>query len=431
MKRKRDSGVSGTSTVQINQPLKTNAVVPPPASSVSVTSPFRTAPARLREIDILRGFVMVLMALDHTRDFFYAGAFTFDPLDPDRTNVALYATRWITHLCAPTFVFLAGVSVFLQSVKGKQSSHLSYFLFSRGAWLVAVELSVVSFGWSFAVPFPLFLQVIWAIGWSMITLAGLVWFPHVVVLGIAILIIAGHNLFDPLKPDDFGQFSLVWTILHERGPLTISGMPMGFVSYPIMPWIGVMALGFGLGPLFLKPQQQRTRTFLCLGAAMIVLFILLRGFNLYGNPHPWMVQGDLLRSAMAFLNVQKYPPSLMFVLVTLGLALVLLPLLERLRGPAASFLLTLGAVPFFFYVLHIYLIHALAIPANAALGRVVSAMINFLVNMISNREHYADLGFPLVGVYIAWVIVIVLLYPPCRWWLSVKQTRRHWWLPYL
>ena len=302
------------------------------ATPIAAPSSALAAGIRLREIDMMRGLVIVLMALDHVRDYFHSGAFTFSPLDPERTTAALYATRWITHLCAPTFVFLAGVAAFLQAAKGKQTPHLSRFLLMRGLWLVALELTVVSFGWSFAMPYPLFLQVIWAIGCSMVALAGLVWLPRVAVLVVGIAIVAGHNLLDPLTPDQFGAFAVAWKFLHEGGRLFVGDTPIGFVSYPVLPWIGVIALGYGLGAVFLEPAQKRDRTLLLLGAAMIALFILLRGFNLYGDPGPWTAREDVVRSAMAFLNVAKYPPSLMYVLATLGLGFLLIPLLARLRG---------------------------------------------------------------------------------------------------
>jgi uncharacterized membrane protein len=373
----------------------------------------------------------VLMALDHVRDYFHAGAFAFNPLDPERTNAALYATRWITHLCAPSFIFLAGVSIYLRQMKARDTSKLSGFLLSRGVWLVMLEVTVISFAWSFAVPYPLFLQVIWAIGWSLIAMAGLVWLPGPAVLALGLAIIAGHNLLDPIRSDQLGDLALLWTFLHEGGRLVVGKTPVGFVSYPILPWLGVMAFGYGIGAVFTKTSNQRDRTLLLLGTLMIGLFLVLRVFNLYGDPDPWNVMANFTLSAMSFLDVQKYPPSLMYVLVTLGLALVLTPALARLAGPVATLLLTFGSVPFFFYVLHLYLGHVLAVAANAALGRDVNGMFNFLMNMIGNPEAHGHLGFSLPGVYLAWAVVLALLYPACRWWSKLKRTRREWWLSYL
>jgi uncharacterized membrane protein len=408
----------------------TNITLRDDAASASPveTSPVLAAGMRLREIDMMRGLVIALMALDHVRDYFYSGAFMFSAVDPDRSYAALYATRWITHLCAPTFVFLAGVAAFLQVARGKTIPQLSRFLLVRGLWLVALELTVISFAWSFAMPYPLFLQVI---GGAMVVLSALVWLPRGAVLAIGLAIVAGHNLLDPLTPDQFGAFSVAWKFLHEGGRILVDGTPVGFVSYAVLPWVGVMALGYGLGALFLQPPAERDRTLLLAGVALIALFIVLRALNLYGDPRPWTPREELLRSAMAFLNVQKYPPSLMYVLATLGLAFLLIPLLARLRGAAARVLQDFGAVPFFFYVAHLYVVHALAIGANAALGRDVSGLFNFFVNMVRAPDRYLHLGFTLGGVYVAWLVVLVLLYPLCRWWATVKRTRRDWWLSYL
>jgi uncharacterized membrane protein len=371
------------------------------------------AQIRLREIDMWRGLVIVLMALDHARVYFHDAAFQFNPLDPERTHSALYATRWITHLCAPSFVFLAGVSAYLRAAR-EPTHRLPAFLLIRGLWLIAIEITVISFGWAFALPYPLILQVIWAIGWSMIVLSLLVRLPRMVVLAFGIAITAGHNLLDPVTANQFGPFSPVWTLLHERGPLFFGDRQIAYVLYPILPWVGVMALGYGLGALFLEPAKQRDRVLLVLGAAMIAVFLILRTFNLHGDPDPWTAREDLGPSIMAFLDVHKYPPSLMYVLVTLGIGFALVPLLAFLRGRAARVLLVFGAVSFFFYVLHIYFIHGLAMAADKALGGFASGM-----------------GFSLATVYIAWIAVLASLYPLCCWWLEVKQRRNHWWLSYL
>jgi uncharacterized membrane protein len=409
------------------------------------TAPFRPAPAlaaglRVREIDILRGLVMVIMALDHVRDYFFAGGFSVDPLNPAQTTPLLYATRWITHLCAPTFVFLAGVSAYLQFARGKTTPQLTMFLLTRGLWLLVLEVTVLSFGWSFAFPYLFFMQVIWAIGWSMIVLAGLIWLPRVAVLAVGIAIIAGHNLLDPIRPDQFGAYSWLWQALHTGGLLIGPQGPWGLIAYPVLPWIGVIAFGYGMGALFLEAPGTRDRKIFFLGLAMLAAFVLLRGFEAYGNPPAigpadevisWRNQPNPTAQIMVFLDVQKYPPSLQYVLATLGAVFTLWPLLARLRGPAASFFAVFGAVPFFFYVLHIYLVHALAMAANAAAGRDVSGMFNYLVNGFTGSALVQGLGFPLYGVYIAWIAVIAILYPACRWWAGVKRTRRDWWLSYL
>lgn len=386
---------------------------------------------RLEAIDLLRGLVMVLMALDHVRDFFHAGVFRYDPLDPATTTVLLYATRWVTHLCAPTFVFLAGVSAYLQCARGKPVAGLSRFLLTRGLWLVFLELTVLSFGWSFGFPYVPFLQVMWAIGWAMVALAGLVWLPAGAVLAIGLGVVAGHNLLDAVTPQQFGNFSALWVVLHQVGPLVLGGTPVGLSTYPLLPWIGVMATGYGMGALFLQPPGHRDRLWLILGGGMLLLFVALRWLNGYGDSDHWSAQDDLARTLMSFMRVSKYPPSLLFVLVTLGIALLLLPLLARLRGPVRQLLAVFGSVPLFFYVLHIYLAHGLAIAANAVAGRDASGLFNYLLNAFTAPERLQGLGFSLAGVYLAWAAVLALLYLPCRWWAKVKARRREWWMAYL
>ncbi len=416
-----------------------------PATPVPAARPAALAAGvRISEIDMLRGLVIVLMALDHCRDYFIAGGgFTINPLDPAQTTPWLYVTRWVTHLCAPTFVFLAGVSAFLQLQKGKTQGALARLLFTRGLWLIVLELTFLSFGWSFAFPYLLFFQVIWAIGWSMIALAALIWLPRVVVLAIGIAIAAGHNLLDPIAAQQFGVWAPLWTFVHDGGPIFAGGVPVALAAYPVLPWMGVIALGYGAGALFPEAPAQRDRKLLLIGLSMLAAFFVLRFFELYGNPSAglavgpfgagasWRDQPTLGAQIMAFMDVQKYPPSLQFTLVTLGAVFAIWPLLTRLRGPVASVINTFGAVPFFFYVLHIYVVHLLAITANAAFGRDVSGFFNYLVNGFVAPERLAQLGFPLWGVYIAWIVVLTVLYPVCRYWQALKARRRDWWLSYL
>lgn len=401
-------------------------------------APALAAGERVAAIDVMRGFVIALMALDHVRDYLHTGGFGSDPLDPATTTPAIYATRWASHLCAPTFVLLAGVSAYLQLAKGKAPRRLSRFLLTRGLWLIVLEITAISFAWSFAFPYPFFLQVIWAIGWSMIALSALVWLPPKAVLAIGVAIVAGHNLLDPLTPRQFGSLAPLWKLLHEGGLLGPPGTLIGFVGYPIFPWVGVITLGYGLGPLFAGAPERRDRALPLAGTAMLAAFALLRGFNLYGNPPPrggaaklWQAQPDSTSALMVFLDVQKYPPSLQFVLATLGAAFLLWPLLARLRGPIAAFFGTFGAVPLFFYVPHVFVVHLLALAANAAAGRDVRGMFNFISNSASSSPLMKGLGFPLWAVYLAWAAVLALFYPACRWWRGVKARRRDWWLSYL
>ena len=303
---------------------------------------------------MLRGLVIVLMALDHARDYLHNVAFAFDPLDPAQTTPLIFATRWITHLCAPTFLLLAGVSASLQLDKGKTKPALTRLLLTRGVWLIALELTIISFGWSFGFPYVVFLQVIWAIGWSMIVLAGLIWLPRAAVFAVGILVVAGHNLLDPATPQQFGAAGVVWMALHEGGPLFVGGKPVALFAYPILPWVGVIALGYGLGQLFAAPPERRDRMLLALGIGMLVLFALLRSLTQFGEPvasttigpfgalQSWQDQPTTARTVMAFLNVQKYPPSLLFILATLGAIFTLWPLLPRLKGAPARVLATFG-----------------------------------------------------------------------------------------
>lgn len=411
------------------------------ATASTATTPTLAAGARISEIDMMRGLVIVLMALDHVRDYFLGGAGlsgSGNLLDPTVTTPALYLTRWITHLCAPTFVFLAGVSAYMQLAKGKTPPNLWRFLLTRGLWLIFLELTLISFGWSFGFPYVFFLQVIWAIGFSMVVLSALVWLPQIAVLVIGIVIIAGHNLLDPISAEQAGQ---VWAFLHDGGPIFIGGVPVGLFAYPVLPWIGIIAFGYGLGGVFTEAPEKRNRTILLLGIGMLALFFALRFTMIYGDPafstgpegewRDWREQSSTVAAVMVFFDVQKYPPSLQYTLVTLGIIFVIWPLLSRLRGPVASVLTTFGAVPFFFYVLHIYLIHVLSIAANAAAGRNVDGLFDYMMNSFLAPEKFEGLGFSLGWVYLTWLVVLALLYPLCRYWQGLKARRRDWWLSYL
>ena len=401
---------------------------------------------RIAQIDMLRGLVIVLMALDHVRDYFLGGpgmaGVGGNLLDPTVTTPALYATRWITHLCAPTFVFLSGVSAYLQFANGKTTPNLSRFLFTRGLWLIFLEITVLSFGWNFGFPYPFFLQVIWAIGWCMLALAALVWLPRVAVLAIGVVITLGHNLLDPIDARELtGLAQTLWIFLHDGGPLFVGAEPIGLFAYPILPWLGIAALGYGLGDVFADQSEKRDRNILFIGLGFLAAFLVLRLAMVYGDPafatgpesvwRDWRLQTSAGAMLMVFLDVQKYPPSLQFTLVTLGVVLTLWPLLTRLPGVAQSVLNTFGAVPFFFYLLHVYLIHLLAIAANAAVDNDVSGLFNYMINVFTAPEKLAGIGFGLPWVYLAWVVVLALLYPLCRYWQGLKQRRRDWWLSYL
>jgi uncharacterized membrane protein len=382
------------------------------------------ADVRLPGIDRLRGLVILLMALDHVRDFFNADALHFDPTDLARTYPALFLTRFVTHYCAPTFVFLAGVSAFLHATKLDDRRALARFLLARGAWLILLDIVVVSPVWGLELGL-IYLATLWAIGFSMIVLAGLVFVPPRAVLLTGVVILLGHNLLDPVHASAFGNLAPLWTMLHEPGAL-----PFGlhaWVSYPVLPWIGIMAVGYGLGHVFLEPATKRERQLTVLGLAAIALFLLLRGTNLYGDSHPWGVQANGVMTALSMLNVTKYPPSLLYALVTLGPIFLLLPAMERLGGFVGEVLATYGRVPLFIYLLHLYVAHAVAVVLWLVEGFDFHQLRDFGVQAAPPE----GLGLSLAGTYAAWILIMAALYPACRWYAGVKQRRRDWWLSYL
>jgi uncharacterized membrane protein len=375
---------------------------------------------RLPSIDLMRGLVMVLMALDHVRDYFM-GTGGVNPLDVQHTNGMLFATRWITHLCAPTFILLAGVSAYLSS-KRCTKAELAKLLVTRGLWLVFLEWTVVTFAWTFNFDYSmgLIMQVIWAIGVSMIVLAGLIWMPVWAVGLVGFVMCCGHNLLDGIKPAQFGAWAPVWQVLHVQGPTSF-----GFVLYPLIPWIGVMAVGYSLGTVYNMAPSARRRALVVLGIAAIATFIVLRATNFYGDPKSWSSQSDLARSVMSFVNVTKYPPSLLYLLATLGPVFVLLALFESARGSASGVLVTFGRVPLFFYVAHLMLAHLAAGVTAMFMGFGTTVLGNFFVAFPKSW------GVSLGAVYFAWLCVVVVLYPACRWFAAVKERRRDWWLTYL
>jgi uncharacterized membrane protein len=390
--------------------------LPAAAPAESITA---RAAVRIRSIDVLRGIVIVLMALDHVRDYFTIAR--FDPLDPAQTTPALFLTRFATHFCAPIFVLLAGTSAYLIAQRMPKAA-VSAFLAKRGLWLIVLELTVVLFAWTFRVDyaFGVFLQVIWAIGVSMVVLSLLVRLPLGAIFAIGVVLVAGHNLLDPIQPAAFGRFAVVWQLLHVQ-----SLAPFGFIAYPLIPWIGLMALGYVLGVVFTWDEARRRKTLLALGFGAIALFVLLRFAGVYGDPQPWVPQSTPLWSFLMFLEVEKYPPSLLYVLMTIGPGLVALALLERAGGWVASFFETYGRVPLFAYVVHIMLAHLFAglVALATGFGTAVIASVYF--------TYPPGWGFGLGGVYLWWLVVLAVLYPMCRWFGEVKKRRRDWWLAYL
>lgn len=386
------------------------------------------ASARLRfeSVDVLRGLAIVIMALDHVRE--YLGLVR----GMDATNMppAYFFTRLITHLCAPTFCFLAGTSAFLVMSSGRRTvSQLSRFLLARGAWLLVAEVTIIGFGWFFNLTYPLSfgfgLQVIWVLGASMIALAGLVRLPLGVIAAIGIAMVAGHNLFDGIQPSDLGPWANVWYVLHVQGRFQLGPIYV-FIVYPLIPWVGVMALGYVFGTLLTQPDAaRRRRTLIALGLTLTLAFVVVRAINGYGDPVRWTTHETMLATVIAFLNVSKYPPSLLFLLMTLGPALLLLAWFERWTGVVGQFFATIGRVPFFFYVLHIYLIHALTVACGVLQGFPASSMMDFAFLLPP------AFGYSLPAVYAIWIGVVLALYPACRWFAAVKARHRHPVLSYL
>ena len=378
---------------------------------------------RLDSIDLLRGLIMLLMALDHTRDFFGAGG-----MNPrDIADPALFLTRWVTHFCAPVFIFLAGLSAWLYGSRGRSRSELSWFLLSRGFWLMLIELTLVRFGWSFSLELGFFVtQVIWVIGASMVVLAGLVHLPRYAITTIGLLMIVGHNLLDGVRAEQLGAAGWLWNLLHQPGLLHLGPQTRLFALYPLIPWAAVMALGYAMGPVFKLDPVSRRRFLIWTGTAVIAGFIMLRASNLYGDPAAWTVQSGWLATVLAFINCEKYPPSLLYLMMTLGPAFILLALFERTRGAVADWLITFGRVPFFFYVAHIFLIHALAV----ALAWAMFGDAGWLFGAFPAQKP-ANYGSSLLAVYAVWTCVVAMLYPVCRWFATLKQRRREWWWSYL
>jgi uncharacterized membrane protein len=408
-----------------------SATIPGPQAAASAP-----AISRVASIDLIRGAVMILMAIDHVR--VYAG------LPAGGPTPAIFFTRWITHFCAPAFMFLAGTSAYFY---GRTHTDLSRHLLIRGAWLVLLELTFLRVAWTFNFDFAHYEMagVIWAIGWCMILLAGLVKLPLAAVGSIGLAIIAGHNLLDShlatLVPSlGDSVVGALWKVLYVgfyAGPISFgTGGPTLIVLYSIVPWIGVMAAGFAFGWVLTLDPARRNRLCLVVGLGGVTLFLVLRRFNLYGDPRPWSagVAGPNGRPPMpallAFLNTTKYPASLDFLLMTLGPTIALIPLLEGARGTLSRWISIFGRVPFFYYMLHIPLIHALALVVSAIRLGAVSPWL-FTNHPMGNPEPPDGYTWSLALLYVVWVLAIVILYFACRWFVGLKARRKDWWLSYL
>lgn len=383
----------------------------PAHASSSLPSP------RIQSIDALRGLVILLMLVDHAREFFFIHAQVPDPMDVATTSPALFFTRLAAHLCAPVFVALTGLGAWLYASKKGGAAAASGFLFKRGMFLVFLELTVVNFAWNFdLLPPTIFLQVIWAIGLSMIVLSALVWLPRPALIAVGLIIVLGHNLLTPITIPEGQPGHAIWAILHDRGFIQMPWGGQVRTSYPLLPWIGIAALGYAVGPWFKAPAARRLRDLTILGLSMLALFAVLRAINVYGEPLPWSVYPIPLQTVMSVFNLTKYPPSADFILLTLGVGTLLLAAFEVIWPPLIRLLAVYGGAPLFFYLIHLYGLHLAARACLAIFG--------------ANQGEV--FGVPNVGW--VWAIAVLAAIPgwfACRWFAGVKRRSGQWWMKYL
>jgi len=414
----------------------------PLAYAGDTSEPQAPAKARVDSIDLLRGLVMVIMLLDHTRDYIHNAVFQFPPEDPTQTNPALFFTRWITHFCAPTFVFLAGTGIYLQFARGKNKGELSKFLITRGLWLIFLEFSVVRLGAFFNVEpkFFMMMQVIWVIGLSMVLMAALIHLPLKVLAGLGLVMIALHNLLDGIRLRGFffpnaTILQKIWVILHQQGIFPIDGQnsPVVLMLYPLIPWVGVMAVGYAFGSIYQKSPAARKQLLLKIGLIAVGLFVVIRGINIYGDPQPWQWQvRGIVYTGLSFLNTSKYPPSLLYLLMTLGPSILALAFFEAGNAKPPSgvrkFFVTFGRVPLFFYVLQWPTAHVISLILHASFGKPIWWLFKTPIDW---NNIGPDMGFNLGVVYLSWIAGVAFLYPLCKWFAGVKQRRKDWWMSYL
>lgn len=401
-------------------------LAPLASSEPRIAAPVKT---RIPSIDLLRGLVMLIMAIDHLRDLLHLGHPS--PTDLQTTTLSLFLTRWITHFCAPTFVFLSGISAFLAG-RRRTPDQLAGFLIKRGLWLIFVEVFIISLITGVD---PLYhvivLQVIWAIGASMVLLGLLVWAkasPRVIG-GIGLVIFLGHNVIDLLH-NKMVNTNLVWRLL-----LSASGFnsvdPIGpdhllVVAYALLPWTGVMLVGYAFGTLYTKDAAERKRALTVTAFSLLSVFAIFRAFNIYGDPAPWFIQKNMTLSIISFLNVTKYPCSLMYLCMTLGIALLLLANTENAGSRFSRILIVYGNAPFFYYICHWFLAQTITIILFFSMGHHIEEA--YKSDFPFSPSNF---GLPLVGVFAVWLVLVVLLYFPCRWFGQYKKTHGQWWLSYL
>ncbi len=386
---------------------------------------------RITSIDFLRGTIMIIMALDHVRDYLFAGSFLYDPLDLNKTSGAIFFTRWVTHFCAPIFMMLAGTSAFLTGQKNSKKD-LSIFLLKRGLWLIFLEMIVTNFGWNFNIAFPMFLFItIWALGISMIVLAGLIHLPVKLILAFSILLIAGHNLLDGIHVAGNTLPAFGWALLHDQQPF-LWHKEIILVGYPLIPLIAIMPLGYCVGQLYAfgYDAAKRRKILLATGFSAIAFFLVLRYSNLYGEPSKWSIQKDNFFTFLSFIKVSKYPPSLLYCLITLGAACIFLGFTEKLQNGLVKVVSVYGRVPMFYYLIHIYLIHLIAIISSLIMGQ--NWKIWILSEPIWFTSGLKGYGSSLPIAYLLWAVVVIGLYPLCKRYDAYKQGHKEkWWLSYL
>ncbi len=386
---------------------------------------------RISSIDIVRGLVMVIMVLDHVRHFMHADALLYEPTELSKTTPVLFFTRWITHFCAPAFVLLAGMAIRI-SAKRKSPSALRYFLLTRGLWLLLLEVIVMRFSFTFNWYFDLiFFQVIWAIGASMIVLALFIQLSEKLILAVSLIILFGHNALDYFNVNETHALYVPFTLLFRSGYIPLTDNSGIMVMYPLMPWLGVLMLGYVVGRWFSHDFDKLRAPYLFItGCAMIVLFVLLRFTNLYGDPHGWEAQHNFMYTVLSFLNCEKYPPSLLYVLMTLGPVFITLAVLEKIKTPILNPLLTIGRVPLFFYIIHFFMIHIVALAIFMVQTGTSWSALDFHVSATFGGITPGS-GVSLPYVFVAWVGFVLVLYPLCRWYNAIKSRSNHWFLSYV
>ncbi|MES2796419.1 MAG: heparan-alpha-glucosaminide N-acetyltransferase domain-containing protein [Bacteroidota bacterium] len=390
---------------------------------------------RIESIDILRGIVMVIMALDHVRDFFHTTAWTDDPLNLETTTPALFLTRWITHFCAPIFVFLSGTSIFLQGQR-KSPNELFKFLIVRGLWLIFAEVIIITFAMTFNHRYSfVILQVIWTIGISMVILAFLQKLPSRIILVIGLIIVLGHNLLDAAEAAPGFKAGFWWDLMHHSqfAIYPISETRVLAILYPFVPWLGLMLLGYCFGIFFTSKYsiKERIGIFIKMGIGVLLFFVALRASNLYGDPFHWAKQDSLIKTVLSFIKVNKYPPSLLYMSVTIGFAILVLPFLEKMKNGFTEIMRTFGRVAFFYYIIHWFILHSIILIYFYFKGHNYSFAVELSQN-IPFMFVVPDDGLALPYVYLIWAALIFCLYPICKWYDQYKTSHpEKWWLSYL